>query len=139
MNQFQFSLLPWFPKPVDLKLGKVHLFNVAAFKDTYISSAQLRTRIEEYCALYVDENLKPLRSPTLAVVDSDYSFNKQGHRQLADLQRYALAMLVCSVGEEQETSICVSEQFTLLHQNFTLTEDAIAFSTGSFYQITNWR
>ncbi|HSS21507.1 MAG TPA: hypothetical protein VLL54_15645 [Pyrinomonadaceae bacterium] len=139
ISQFQFSLLPWFPKTIDFKVNRVHFFNFAAFKDKHIPSAQLRTRIEEYCALYVDESLKPLGSPTLAVIDSDYAFNQSEDQQLIDLQRYALAMMFCSIGGEREISICVSEQFTLLHQNFTLTEDAIAFTTGSFYHVTNWR
>jgi hypothetical protein len=138
MNQF--SLLPYFPAlSTDLTVNRVHFFNFAAFKDTYIDSVLLRSRIGEYCALYVDESLEPLLSPTVAVIDSDYSFVPLNDPLLTDLQKYSLALLTCSIGDEQEIAMCVSEQFTLLTQNFTLTEDAIAYPTGSFYRVTNWR
>jgi hypothetical protein len=109
------------------------------FKDGFITAENLRRRIGEYCALYVDENLKPLLSPTLAVIDGDYSFRPLTDSQLRDLRRYSLALLLCSVGAEQEHAVCVSDQFMFLTQNFTLTEDAIAYTTGSLYRVTNWR
>lgn len=136
--QYQVSLLPYFPiSNADFTVNRIHFFNLAAFKDKYIASNSLRKRIEQYCALYMDENLKPLSSPTLAVIDSDYSFGPVTDPLLLDVQRYALALLVCSIGEEQER--CISEQFTLFHQPFNLTEDAIAYPTGSLYHQTNWR
>ncbi len=98
---------------MDFTVNRVHFFNFATFKDKYVASQPLRARIGEYCALYVDENSKPLESPTLAVIDSDYSFNPLSVAHLKDLERYALALLFCSIGGKPETTVCGSDQFTL--------------------------
>ena len=136
----QFLFFPYFPvDDIDLRVNRVHLFNFWRHKDTYIPDSLVKDKIEKFCSLYVDNNLEVIRSLTIAVIDNNYSFTHLTDEQLNDLRRFASALLFASIINNQTNSVCVSEQFALVHQNFNLTEDAIVFTTGSFYRVQNWQ
>lgn len=136
----QFSFFPHFPTDnVDVRINRLHLFNFWNLKDSYIMDSQVRQKLEKFCALHVNTDLEKLNSPAIAVIDNEYTFPMLSDEQLKDLQRYALALLFCSIMNNRVNSVSVSEQFALHHQNFTLEEDAIVFTTGSFYNVQNWQ
>ncbi len=136
----QFSAFPYFPaNSIDLRLNRLHLFNFWEFKDAYIPDAKLKAMIEKLASLYVDTNRDRLHSLTISIIDDDYSFEQLPKEQIADLQRYASALMYCSLIKNSHWTTCVPEHFTLIHQNFKLDEDAIAYRTGSYHTVTNWQ
>lgn len=136
---YQFSAFPYFPASIDVHLNRLHMFNFSEFKDLYIQDEQIKNRIEKLAALYVDANLERLHCLTMCVIDDDYSFQPLTEQQTKDTQRYASALMYCSIIKNGNWSVCVPEHFTLMHQNFTLTEDAIVYDTGSYHRIRNWQ
>jgi hypothetical protein len=138
-----FAFLPYFPKEnFDEKISRVHLFNLSLGED-YITDEGIRNRIEQYASLYVDANNNQGTTFTIAVIDDNYGFETLSDKQLLDLSRYAVALLFCNVVNNAENRVCVSEQFTLLFQPFTLPtdnaaeNDFITYQTGSFYRVLN--
>lgn len=94
--------------------------------------------MEQICSLYVDSNFEKNDEITIAVIDDNYSFAYLTEEQIKDTQRYALALLFCSITESDQYRAYTSEHFHLYRQNFTLTEDNIAYTTGSYSRVTNW-
>jgi hypothetical protein len=146
---FQFSYLPYFPVDnIDVKVGRLHLFNFWRCKDTYIPDQRLKDRIEQMCNLYfeVDFNpesetgLKRLNSITLAVIDDNYSFTPLSDELLADLRNYTLALSFSSLVKNSREganyhSNCISEHFTTFHQNLDFDSTGISYSSGSYIHI----
>jgi hypothetical protein len=135
----QFSYFPYFPsKDFEAKISRLHLFNFWHFKDQYIPDPSVRGKMEQICSLYVDSNLERIDEPTIAVIDDNYSFAYLTEEQIKDIQRYALALLFCSITENDKHRAYTSEHFQLYRQNFSLTEDNIAYKTGSYSRVTVW-
>lgn len=135
-----FSAFPYFPTMnVDFSINRLHVFNLWQLKDKYIEDSLVKQKVEQFCALYVDSNLETVSTLALAVFDGNYDFRPMSDEEIRDLQRYALALLFCSVIRNEQNSVCVSEQFNLFHQSFDPTQDSIAYSTGSYYRVLNWQ
>lgn len=135
-----FSAFPYFPTPnIDFIVNRLHVFNLQQSKDKYIADSLVKQRVEQFCTLYVDSNLEKISTLALAVFDGNYDFRPMSDEDVRDMQRYALALLFCSVIRNEQNSVCVSEQFNLFHQKFDPTQDSISYSTGSYYQVLNWQ
>jgi hypothetical protein len=139
-----FAFLPYFPKQnFDETISRVHLFNLSLFGEQYISDADLRKRIDKYSSLYVDANNNRSTTFTIAVIDDNYRFELLTEKQQLDLSRYAVALLFCNVVNNTQNRVCVSEQFTLSFQPFTVIQngsseaDYIWYETGSYYRVLN--
>lgn len=134
----QVSFLPYFPTPerlpegADIKINRVHLFNFWNYKDRYIPDLAIRAKMEKLFSMYVDDNLESCKSVTVAVIDGNYDFTQAGDLQIIDLQRYALALLFCCIAQNNPRMGWVSEHFTLIHQNFVLSEDFVGYQVGSY-------
>lgn len=134
---FQFSYLPYFPKAIDLKTNRIHIFDVATLKDQHIDDTQIRQRIQQLCAMYVNSKGEPSNRLAIAIIDDSYSFNALSNEQIDDLQNYALALLFCSLVNNQQNGAWASEHFKLYHQNFDLTSDMIMYEAGSYIKLTH--
>lgn len=138
---YQFSFLPYFPKEdIIIEQNRVRIFNFWNYKDTFIKDAALRDRIQRFCELYVYPNLETVRELAIAVIDDNYSFTLLNEQQQKDLQRYARALMFCSLAKNDDRggsfhSNCTSEQFTLFHQNFTTTEETMRYTVGSYVRV----
>jgi len=136
----QFSFLPYFPSTdFDMRVGRLHLLSFWKYKDAYIPDQTLREKLERICQLYVDTKLETLDELTIAVIDGNYSLTPPTDEQRRDIQRYADALNFCSVILNETNRAYTSDNFLLLHQNFTLTEDAIVYTTGSYVRLQNWQ
>lgn len=140
----KFAFFPYFPTDnIDQKTNRVHLFNFAEFGETYIPNDELRKRIDEYCALYIDSKNRRLTTLTIAVIDGNYEFDNITEEQEEDLYRYSAALLFCSVIKNTTNSVCVSEQFNLaiqpfvIHGNEVPQYDYISSETGSLLRTLN--
>jgi hypothetical protein len=142
-GQYQITFLPYFPKTnFNVTVNRLHLFNWWAYGDSYISDESLRERVSKIISIYVDKSLDPLKSPTVAILDGNYSFSALSGEQMRDLDRYVLSLLFCSLTQNSEMaagfhSICTSENFSLFHQNFNLSDEFIGYTTGSYFRVNN--
>jgi hypothetical protein len=138
---YQFSYIPYFPtsqsNQVDIKVNRVHFFNFWAFKDKYITNTDRREDIQKLCEMYIDNDGSPVNQMTIAVIDDNYEFLPLSSEQIDDLNRYARAMLFCTIINNRQHSVCCSENFKLFHQNFSANPEHIAYETGSYYRIKN--
>lgn len=140
----QFAFFPYFPNEIfDQRFNRVHLFNFARFGEKYIPDVEMRTRIDQYCALYVDSEHRRSSTLTIAVIDNKNNFDNLTQEQETDLFRYSGALLFCSVVNNRQNDVCVSEQFNLAIQRFMLNTnnspqyDYIFSETGSIFNTTN--
>ena len=140
---YLFGYFPYFPSDnADIKVNRLHLFNFWKYKDQYISSPEIRDRIQKFCELYVYSQQRILQTMTIAVIDDTYDFAPLTEPQMADVGKYASAMLLCSVGKNSDNcgnfhSCCISEQFNNYFQEFDLTTDLMTYSSGSYVRHTN--
>lgn len=139
----QVSFIPYFPTPdvlqgADIKINRAHLFNFWNYKDRYIPDAAIRAKMEKLFRMYVDEDLESCKSITVAIIDGDYNFTQASDLQIRDLQRYALAFLFCCIVQNNRRMGWVSDHFTLVHQNFILSEDFVGYQVGSYKRYTEY-
>jgi len=140
---YQFSFLPYFPaNGVDLKVNRLHLFNLWRAGAGYIQDPTVRARVERIANIYVTRELKPLDQITIAVLEENYAMKPLEGPQTNDLKNYVLALLFCSIaknnsGSGHVNSTCTSEHFTLFHQDFNLEGEFIGYPTGSYYRVEN--
>src|SRR5258706_5445309 len=135
MNQVSF--LPYFPSATkkDKVVGRVHFFNFWEYRKLYIKDEAIRAKLERLFAMYVNRDQSLLTDLTVAIIDDNYLLEPLTNEQLKDLERYALALLLCSLVKNQQNGAWGSDHFTLYHQNFEVMNDAISYESGSYIRL----
>ena len=138
----QFFYLPFFPNPlnkctvIDRTVNRLHLFNFWNYKDKYIPDLSVRSAIENYCKMYVDETGNQLEQVTIAVLNGNYECTPYSKSDIDSLMKYALALMFCTVSVNDDNGAWAGENFNIYHQDFDLETDWIHYKVGSYVTLT---
>lgn len=138
-EHLQFNLLPYISLKDEVRIGNVLLWPFYHHKDQYIKDTSIRTQIEKFLKQYIDNSPErnPLSSLTMVSYKSPDNFRALRPIQTKEIRDAIIILCFSTILRNRSFGAFSSDDFQLLHQNFTPGDDGIATSSGSLIRTTN--